>query len=670
MNWETQEVLIRELDKFLISPRKKTLSSEQLNSFLLEILEYGFVIDSTDVDKIKNTTYSSLQYVITALKHVYGDKKTIPDAMYKNFPTEVQDKDFLELYLNAVIHYWTGLMPNSPSKQATKLEENITLKKLTPCHKTDVSALVTRIITHSLPFSEQQKQDVRTLVNYYHHDENTIITVKENLAFLYTELKNIDWSSSVKTTTDILRIITAQCEGGITLASNTRFKLSTSNKKRVMSLIEQVSLNNTNAPQDIARYKEKWKRIVRVLHPTKYTKQYPNAVQLLKNIDNNKTENSTIEMLIKKNPVKASEYLMKNPGVFTRRLSELLRKSTPQEQIRILDHYEETSYNVSTKLLVSLWNHNNTPDNTLLTHNTIMAKTQKGQKTLIIPNRRNNTHQTRINNIIKKALKNKPKKNIFIDNPNNINLNMIKTTLNTRNTSDNTTLTKATTLPIPEDKNTIRLFMFWKNIDEHTSVDLDLSATLVNEELNRSHTINYTRLRSEYGCHSGDITDAPEGAAEYIDLNLKKIQQDGYKYIIPSVMSYSNHSLRNTPEARAGFMMRDKPKSGELFEPSTIEQAYFLTTDSKTSIPCVIDVENKTMIWWDTSIYLDSRALNNVNQQLNNFIVSLENFIIEQDSIMNIQDLIEYTCNIIDDEEMADIIINPLKSNTITQLTK
>ena len=50
--------------------------------------------------------------------------------------------------------------------------------------------------------------------------------------------------------------------------------------------------------------------------------------------------------------------------------------------------------------------------------------------------------------------------------------------------------------------------------------DIDLSAGFFRADFTHAGVLSYYNLR-DYGCHhSGDIVDAPKGAAEFIDLDV------------------------------------------------------------------------------------------------------------------------------------------------------
>ena len=73
----------------------------------------------------------------------------------------------------------------------------------------------------------------------------------------------------------------------------------------------------------------------------------------------------------------------------------------------------------------------------------------------------------------------------------------------------------------------LRFFVAWKNLDEKTlkelnaysdRVDVDLSALTFDENLEFNDVVAYYNQKKSYFAFSGDITNAPEGALEYIDV--------------------------------------------------------------------------------------------------------------------------------------------------------
>lgn len=70
----------------------------------------------------------------------------------------------------------------------------------------------------------------------------------------------------------------------------------------------------------------------------------------------------------------------------------------------------------------------------------------------------------------------------------------------------------------PADGELLRFFVHWKQTSRTT--DFDLSALLLNALYTTVCWLSYTALTQVEGEHSGDITDAPDGASEFINLRL------------------------------------------------------------------------------------------------------------------------------------------------------
>ena len=132
------------------------------------------------------------------------------------------------------------------------------------------------------------------------------------------------------------------------------------------------------------------------------------------------------------------------------------------------------------------------------------------------------------------------------------------------------TLVRGSKIAFPEKGDTIRFFLWWKEGEaggKHTGrADLDLSAVLYGADWWYKERISYTYLRSaKYrACHSGDITSAPEGACEFIDIDVPSVLSYGGRYVMMSVNSYTRQRFSDLPECRAGWMMREHPNSGEV----------------------------------------------------------------------------------------------------------
>ncbi len=174
------------------------------------------------------------------------------------------------------------------------------------------------------------------------------------------------------------------------------------------------------------------------------------------------------------------------------------------------------------------------------------------------------------------------------------------------------------------DKPIIRFFTWWNEngVDKNGKpvnvgrVDIDLSVGVYDTGYNLIKTCSYYDLRSsDYLAHSGDITSAPNGAAEYIDVNIEKMLEDvpGAAYVGQLISSFSMQKYVDIPECYAGWMEREQKQHGDIFEASTVKNKVDITCDSTQVLVCLYDIARKEYIWADTPITERSYYSNNLH---------------------------------------------------------
>ncbi|WP_206505390.1 TerD family protein [Streptomyces chrestomyceticus] len=165
------------------------------------------------------------------------------------------------------------------------------------------------------------------------------------------------------------------------------------------------------------------------------------------------------------------------------------------------------------------------------------------------------------------------------------------------------TLPRGSELPLPEGR-TLRLFLHWMESAASGRTDLDLSAAMYTADWQHAGTCDYTSLRyaETAAVHSGDLTSAPapRGAAEFVDLDLERLDAAGVRYVVAVVFAFNNVPFEDLAEAFAGLMVRDRPgTAGPVFDPRQVEQRFDLTGGARVAVPMVIDVAGRTMRWLD-----------------------------------------------------------------------
>jgi len=157
---------------------------------------------------------------------------------------------------------------------------------------------------------------------------------------------------------------------------------------------------------------------------------------------------------------------------------------------------------------------------------------------------------------------------------------------------------RGTRMPIG-NKAALRFFIYWKG------QDIDLSATFHDEDFKQVGHISYTNYNGKgYNAHySGDITYAPDGASEFIDIDIQSVldYDKSYRYVAMNVLVYSGPTFEEHEECFAGWMTRDKVDANSIFHAKTVKQKIDLRSATKNVIPVIFDLKERKAIWTDIS---------------------------------------------------------------------
>ena len=587
----------------------------------------GYTPDKALVEKMiedNTVTAQVAEFVIPELVKLKGaDVHYAP--MYPNFPRQVMDMSDAELYVNAIIHYATyGVWsPEYEKEDRPALDEKVKLTKISLGSQDDCKALMSNMLNSVVPFAEQDKEDIGVLSQVYSIKSAmpSFMPNRENLATLACMMIDRngpaavkDFAKQVNTVTDVLRIMNARHgNGDITLAS--KFdglkKITRAERRAYLGLID----NCKNAAEDMKINKSQWIKVGEALHPGEYQKTYRRAFNafnsmrdkvLLKDVH---TFNAVTENAMLGTDAAALEKAMtEKPGVFARNLDRLLRNS--EDPQRIADLWEKLSPAVAPNLLWQVHSHFDRKIREIDEEDKKRVFTIMGEnpKVKVVDDTTKPISVEICQQI--KDLTEKSLKDIYKDKPAmgkvyiDPQIAKCKVPNNTRDASKGTVpMAKGSRLPLGNNANVVRGFIWWTNLNDHSRLDVDLSAAMLNKNLELIDHVAYYGLRNEYAVHSGDFVDGGpfdgKGTAEFIDIDLAKAQEQGVKYVAFSVNSFTQQLYRDMEHIRFGFMEREKEKSGEVFEPSTVQQVIKLNAPSTVALTCMFDVETKEMIWVD-----------------------------------------------------------------------
>jgi hypothetical protein len=135
-------------------------------------------------------------------------------------------------------------------------------------------------------------------------------------------------------------------------------------------------------------------------------------------------------------------------------------------------------------------------------------------------------------------------------------------------------------------------------------VDLDLSVAIFDAGWQHIGTCDFTNLRwnETAAVHSGDRTDAPppDGASEFLDLDLDLLLSKDARYLVTTVYSYNNVPFDDMAEAFAGLMTLSDV-DGPAFDARAVEQRFDIAGRARARVPFVVDVAERTLRWLDVA---------------------------------------------------------------------
>lgn len=651
-------IYIKRKNKLYLEKGENSLADDYIFNLLKNIESLGYTLSPELVDIVKTLSVDRLKQfynqLISDLKENVGAYVEFK-PMYPNFPEQVKEASKQELYSNAFWHYlgdWIGkrIIPKYEKKEREVLKDQVNLKIIELGNKDEFNAIFTKLLNSKTSMSDADKSDIQWFIKTYNSKVYLLtpdkIPLKENVAYYVGCLLKNDVTNAEqellkhsKTATDILRIATALSDGDISLAENTKFKsFSKRNRKLLLTALETIG----SITEDMLRYQNRWKRLGEKLHPFEYKNKFPKCFEAFDIIRNGKafeTFNSKVEKgLMDKDLSNLTTLLISRPGEFARRLDKLIRLTdNPKEVINIFSNIAES---VSTPVLLQVLTHfknrNKSKELRVFFPKGNVGKVKAIDYNLPIINR---DVCDEIVLIVEKALvskfsKYKPLGKVYLDEK----LKNYTVPFAMRSASKALkTIARGSKIALP-DGNTIRFFIYWK--DGNSRTDLDLSALALDTDSRFKTTIAYYNLKDLGGYHSGDITSAPDGASEFIDIEISACLKQDIRYMLMSVNSFTNQPYCDLPYCFAGFMVRQFANSGEIYEPLTVENKFDLTASSRVAIPLIIDLYERKVIWVDLSLKRNLSTVNNVHNNLSSTtIINKSMTILEKPNLYDLLDL-------------------------------
>ncbi|UFP99180.1 TerD family protein [Pseudomonas fitomaticsae] len=633
-----QELFLRRRSKVHVPMGTGGATRAQVASVVREIAAFRCVLSEPLIEQIgllsATELKSWLRDIVRVLRRRSG-AHVHHRPFYPDFPEQVLTASEAELYLNAVMHYHTlRRLPATEESRPPLLEGNFISWVIEPGSIPEFESLLEPLVSSRTSLSEEEAADVIWFIREYKSDVfrllPEVVPFREIRAQVGGALiryvagdTRIDTflEQNVETATDVLRLAIALHGGDVSLATaTTRFKaMKRSMRRLLLSLLDPIP----NATEDVMRQAERWKRLAEVLHPGDYADKYPRALAAITAARRNEAPasfGSRVETLFAQRDIaELVSVLQSRPGEFARRLDATLRRATEPEPV--LDAFEAVAAQVASPVLLQLLAQSRAPRPLPLrafTPKGSFAKVYgiKDDRELLAPEVLARAARICENALVTRFATLPPLGRCYIDPE----LHEYRVPLAQRSSSKSLrTLVRGSRLPMP-DTRFIRLFLWWKNGRSRT--DIDLSAAFFDANFVFRETVAYYNLRDYGGCHSGDIVDAPEGASEFIDLDLDVLVEKGIRYVVTSINSYTQQPYCDLPECFAGWMARTDTASGEVFEPRTVFDRIDIASDTEICLPFVMDLQERRVIWADLGLTSAPRW-NNVGNNLSGISLML-----------------------------------------------
>jgi hypothetical protein len=409
------------------------------------------------------------------------------------------------------------------------------------------------------------------------------IPVRESKAVL-----NAAWLAAgqpllADTVTDILRAACAASGGDVTLRVPARFRpFSRPERRALLAALDAVVAGSAAKLGDVGAYREPWKRLGERLHPGEHP-AWPDAQRVFAVARGQEQAASLAAQadaqLAAGQPGRAAAVLARAPGTLFRSLDRLLRAADGGPAVaEIVAAAVKGAPGVSGRVLLSVREH---LQNRAAATDVSRVFANRDSRAWVAPDRRPPLDAAVVTDLLAVLDDAVARRLPAVTGPLLVDPAVRRIALPLSGTSAPGGLGVMPRGSVwPVTGGTLRFFTYWRQHAEIT--DFDLSAVLLDRAYQPQDHVSYTSLQAGGGVHSGDITEAPGGASEFIDVDLAQVSA---QFIVPQVNVFSGEGFGQVDESFFGFMTRDAAQLGQPYEPRTVRMKADLRGGGRVALP-------------------------------------------------------------------------------------
>jgi hypothetical protein len=425
------------------------------------------------------------------------------------------------------------------------------------------------------PLAEEDLAALRLLASFC-AEEPERIPVRENRAVVNEVRLAAGRPLLVDTVTDVLRLACGCSGGDVTLAVPTKLRsFRRAERRALMRALDAVATPAKLG--DVPRYREQWKRLGERLHPHEYP-HFPRAAQVFEVARGTRQAagiDSRVEAALASGRTEeAVELLAHAPGALLRRLDHLLRIAPSPDAV--LAAAEQAMAGASCRVLLSLREH--------LQNRLAPAAgrvfTNRHGRAWTDPDARSPLDEEVVARTLalldEEITRRLPDLGELIVDPGVLDVAL---PLSGKAVAPGLGLLPRGSLS-PVHGELLRFFVHWRESERRT--DYDLSALMLDAAYDNPTHISWTNHANGFAVYSGDLTEASDGASEFVDIRLAQATQP---IIIPQVNIYAGERFDEAAEAFFGYMTRDSAQEGRPFEPRTVRMKSDLRGSGRIALP-------------------------------------------------------------------------------------
>jgi hypothetical protein len=553
------------------------------------------------------------------LAQLTGDDKRMDRfVVYKNFPAEVLAMDEVSYWSRQILMYW-GL----PSEYVTEEERDRPTLSDAPAarvlHLADAGSLpgvLASLCAVPARWTDDQWADVGYLIDG--PVDLTTVPFVENRIRLAALMCDRGLPATVDSATDVLRLAVALSDGDVSLRRPGRLRrLARRERRFLLALLDGAK----NLDEDVARRRERFKRLMRELRPGDYRAAFPRVVAAydrLYRAEPVRGFNSDVERLLAARDPAVLTLLATRPGEYARRLRMLvLTFGAPAVEL-----FRTLTGRLSVIQLLKLRGFLSTVD---------------GRRWRMFPPRGN---WSRVQVVSAGRLARLPvglrdellgaigaelTARLEKQAPVALSPAVARVKLPT-NDAELAPYGRGTVFPIPAGMTFLRTASYWKFGGDSPTGWYDNGWNFFDAGWKPVGVCSWDQARFGGGAKSGAKTrpgavfsgdpvsaqDREGRATQLIDLYLDRLPELRVRYAVWSVLCYSRMTFSQAQDVFAALQWGENPEAGKLFEPSRCQLAFPLTGETYTKFVAYVDVASRELVYLDANlpVSVQSAAMN------------------------------------------------------------